>query len=148
MVTSGAWGIEAYRFVTAQRIQTAYEEKFDASARAVQKTRIYYGKVKALVALDQRVRGIEMSGAREARILAEVGNSIPGHAWLTSIARDDSGFVLEGRAQSLGVVAQVFRNVLRSHRLQNPTLLSTQLTSDRPAETVTKYVLHVEVPGS
>jgi len=144
LAVTGAWGIERHRLSDAQRTQTAYRERFEMSERAVKRTRIYYDRVTALVSLDRQLHEIVASGDTDARRLADIANHLPGHAWLTQIARHDAGIEMEGRAQNLAVVSAILEGMLRAREVSNPTLTSAQTVSERPGESVVKYVIHVD----
>lgn len=144
LMVAGAWGIETYRLSEARSMEREYRQRFEVSRQALQKTKVFYDQVQALVTLDQRVRAIVASGDADARSLAEIANNLPGHAWLTSINNDSIGIALEGRADSLEVVSRVLRGLLRARDLRNPTLTSAQVVPNADNTSIIKYAMHVE----
>ncbi len=144
LFVSGAWVIEHHRAATARAIEVAYRQRFENSQRALIRTKIFYERVQALIALDRRVRRIVASGDADAYRLAQIANNLPTHAWLTSISRDPSGIALEGRADNLGVLSGVLRGLMRARDLRNPTLTSAQLVWEHNNQSVIKYAVHVE----
>jgi len=143
-IVAGAWAIEHHRVAQARSMEAAYQRRFDVSERSLQKTKIFYNQVQALIALDRRVRRIVTSGDADARRLAEIANNLPEHAWLTSISRDQSGVALEGRAQNLGVIGGVLHGLMRAQDFRNPVLTSAQAVSEHSHERIIKYAVHVE----
>ncbi len=51
-----------------------------------------------LVRLDTSIRSVRATGIRIANHLARLGNALPADAWVTSIASDERGVTIDGRA--------------------------------------------------
>jgi Tfp pilus assembly protein PilN len=141
---TGAWTIEAYRLQEALKMQAVYQAHYDATQRELKQANVYYSRVRALVDLDRRVRGIAASGDADARTLADIANELPQHAWLTGISHDAGGLALEGRAKDLSVVSGVMRGLMRSKRLHNPTLETAAIDKEPGRAAQMKYEVHVE----
>lgn len=142
-VIAGAWGIDAFRLREALRIEAVYQQRHDETARALHRTNVYYGRVKALVDLDRRVRTIAASGDTNAGTLAEIANVLPEHAWLTGISRDDTGLSLEGRAKDLAVLSAVMSGLMHAKHLGSPALVSAVLDRELGQETAMRYEIRI-----
>jgi hypothetical protein len=143
-VSSAACAIERVRLSDALRLEGAYRQKFETSQSAMQKTKVHYARVRALVALDREVREIAASGNVDARTLAAIGNALPARAWLVSITHDRDGIMLEGRAPNFGVIAEVLRSLISAHEFLSPMLVSAQAVSETANRNAIKYVIHME----
>ncbi len=144
-ILGGACAIETYRLADARHVESTYQHRCQQSERALQRTRVYYARVQALAALDRRVEEIVVSGNVDARLIADIADQLPTHAWLISILHDQSGITIEGRARDLSVVADVIRALMRCRSLRDPTLTGVQASSDAAAQDALKYVMHAEV---
>lgn len=144
VVIGGAWGIDAYRLREALRVESVYQQRYDDSARRLQQTHVYYDRVKALVDLDRRVRSIAASGDADARVLAEIANRLPAHAWLTGISHDGTGMALDGRAKDLGVLSGVMHGLMQARHLHSPTLVSAVLDKVHGHDAAMKYEIHID----
>ena len=146
-VLGGACAIDAYRLREALRLQSAYQHRYDRAELALKRSKVYYDRVRALLAVDAKVHEIASSGDSDALMLAEIANRLPEHAWLTGIARDPGGFSLAGHARDLAVVGQVMRGLMRAKHVANPLLVSTALVKDRDPHSTVTYEIHVERPS-
>lgn len=144
IVIGGAWGIDAYRLREALRVESVYQQQYDSSQRRLEQTHVYYSRVKTLVDLDHRVRSIAASGDADARILAEIANRLPAHAWLTGISHDGTGLALDGRAKDLGVLSSVMHGLMQAKHLRSPTLVSADLDKVHGQDTAMKYEIHID----
>lgn len=144
VVIAGAWGIDVFRLKQALSVEAVYQERHDETERALQRTNIYYDRVKALVDLDRRVRKIAASGDADARTLAEIANRLPAHAWLTGISHDATGLALDGRAKDLGVLSGVMHGLMHAKHLRSPILVSASLDKERGQDTAMKYEIHID----
>jgi hypothetical protein len=142
--TCGACGIEQHRLSQARQHEVYNRQRFQRSLRALEKSRVYYDRVRALVNLDMRVRAIVASGHSSALLLAELANRLPQHAWLTSISRDESGTILEGQARDLDTIGDMLRSINGAGDLGVPTLMSAQVVPVRAGGALIKYVLHLD----
>ncbi len=143
-LAGSVWVVEGCRLAGARRMEAAYSVRFTESERAVRRSNVYYARVNALVALDARVQNIVDSGNRDARRLAEIANNLPPHAWLASIARDDRGVTLEGRARDLRVLGGVLSAFARGRRVRNASLVNAHEVLDRGGAPVVNYTVHAD----
>lgn len=141
---AGACGIDAYRLRQALNVQAVYQLHYDRSAARLQQTHLYYERVKTLVALDSRVRGIAVSGDADARTLAEIANRLPTHAWLTGISHDGTGLALDGSAKDLGVISAVMHGLMNAKHLRSPKLVSAALDNVHGHGGAMKYEIHID----
>jgi hypothetical protein len=143
-VIAGAYGIEAYRLREALNVQTVYQQRYDDAQRLVKGANVYYDRVRAIVALDRRVRDIAASGDADARMLAEIANRLPRHAWLTGISHDGSGIALQGHAKDLSVLSSVMRGLMQTKALRSPALVSASSEKGQRQGDGLKYEIHVD----
>ncbi len=143
-VIAGAWGIDAYRLREALRIQAVYQQRFDRADWALKQTNVYYNRVKAIADLDRRVHDIAASGDADARMLAEIANRLPQHAWLTGISQSADGLALDGRAKDLSVVSRVMRGLMQIKDLRSPVLVSAAADNEHDRYSAMKYEIHVD----
>ncbi|MDQ2871526.1 MAG: PilN domain-containing protein [Candidatus Eremiobacteraeota bacterium] len=144
VIVLGAWGIEVNRLHVALTTQQLFEVRFEASRTEMERTNVLYDRLKRLAGVDRQVHDIERSGDLDARRLAEIADRLPTHAWLTSIARDDSGLTLEGRARDLAVIGRTVRALATGRFIGNPVLLSATADSDAGGHPLMRYQLHVD----
>jgi hypothetical protein len=147
LAIAGGWAIESHRLHEIVALHAAYQQRYDESARALKRTNLYEDRVKRLIALAAKIRSVRASGYSDARRLAEIANSLPRHAWLTSIAYDGDAIALEGRTQDLHVLSKVIRALSHTGHLKNPTLSSAMVLAEPPQKKAIKYVLRVESSG-
>lgn len=143
-VVAGACAIDACRLAEALHMQAAYQERYDRAQLALTRSKVYYERVRALVAADLKMREIASSGDTDALMLAEIANRLPEHAWLTGIRHDSSGLSLVGRARDFSAVGQVMRGLMRSRHVANPLLIGTAIERERDPKSIVTYEIHVE----
>lgn len=144
VIVAAAWGIDVYRLREALGVEAVYQRHYDEAEHALKETNVYYGRVKALVDLDRRVRSIAESGDEDARMLAEIANTLPAHAWLTGISHDATGISLDGRAKDLAVLSGVMEGLMHAKHLRHPTLVSAALDGERGEVPEMKYQIHID----
>lgn len=133
-----AWGIEAYRLSAAKEVESEYSVRYERSRAALAAANLYYGRVKDIVEVDERLREVAASGDEDALRLAAVANALPAQAWLTSIGHDDSGVLLDGGAKDLRVVADFENALAHAPGVRDPLLVAAG--SDDAAERGTSGV--------
>jgi Tfp pilus assembly protein PilN len=143
-IVGGAWAIDAYRLTQALRIEAVYQQRFEVTQAQLRRTNVYYDRVRTLVDLDKQVRHIAESGDADARMLAEIANDLPEHAWLTGISHDDTGLALEGRAKNLQVVSNVLSGLMHARHLHSPQLVSAAEEEAHGQDRGMKYEIHVD----
>jgi hypothetical protein len=86
------------------------------------------------------------SGPEAAIAIARIGNDVPGHAWLDSLARSGAGYDLGGEAAT---VEEISRTILRlGHALPNG---ATLVSIDNRQHEGVRFSAHVgaaEIPDS
>lgn len=140
----GAWFIDSRRLHHSLELQSIYKRRFDAAQRALRHAKVYEARIRRLVALDERIRGIRSSGYADARKLVEISNRLPNSAWLTGISYDGDTLSIEGRAPDLRTLSSVVRSLTEAADLHNPSLVSATAVSDSPKNPGIKYTLHVQ----
>lgn len=143
-VLAGAWGIQAYRLREALQLESVYSERHMQAARELQRTSVYYDRVRALVDLDRSVRRIAASGDADARTLAQVANHMPRHSWLTGISHDGTGLALEGHAKNFDVLSGVLQGLMHVRDLNEPTLVTASAEREEDQAAGLKYRIHVD----
>lgn len=143
-VVAGAWGIQAYRLREALQLESVYSERHMRAVRELQRTSVYYDRVRALIELDRAVRRIAASGDADARTLAQVANHMPQHAWLTGISHDGTGLALEGHAKNLDVLGGVLQGLMHVNDLNAPTLVAASAEREEDQSAGVKYRIHVD----
>lgn len=144
VIVAGAWGIESVRLREALKVQSVYELQYDGAQRRLKDSNLYYERVEKLVDLDRHVRRIAISGDTDARVLAEIANQLPQHAWLTGISHDTTGLALAGRAKDLQVLSAVMRGLMHAKDLRSPMLESAQFDKEPGSDGAMKYSIHVD----
>jgi Tfp pilus assembly protein PilN len=139
----GSAGIERLRLSHAQAFERERVEHWQDDERAMAGMRAAAETLDELSALSQSIRAIQSSGEHEAVELAEIGDSLPEQAWLTSIRQDGDIVVITGGAQSYAIVAETMRRLGRTHMLHSPALISSQTPDDLHPREVT-YELHLQ----
>lgn len=129
--TGGGWSIEAYRLSCALAAEHRYETALLESTREVARADVYARRVSDLVEVDRRVRGIVRSGPAHAAQLAEIGNALPSHAWLTSVDRDTTGITLQGQTRDLTTLAAVLESLSHLRGARVPMLVDAAASSHR-----------------
>jgi len=143
-ITSVAWGIERYRLSMSLAIEAQYESTYARSSLQLAQTRGLFANVSRLAGLAQQVHAIQLSGDDEAKQLAEIGNRLPSHVWLTSLVDDGTAMSLSGRAADLGSLSRTVARLSRLSEGYSATLISA--TGDGPGHDVAtlRYELRVE----
>lgn len=143
-IISVAWGIESYRLRMSLAIEAQYESTYARSRLQLAQTKVLFANVSRLAGLAQQVHAIQLSGDDEAKQLAEIGNRLPSHVWLTSLVDDGTAMSLSGRAADLGSLSRTVARLSRLSEGYSATLISA--TGDGPGHDVStlRYELRVE----
>ncbi|GAC1388869.1 MAG: hypothetical protein NVSMB31_03800 [Vulcanimicrobiaceae bacterium] len=143
-IISAAWAIEAYRLRGALAIENQYRDRFDQSRFALSRTKVLYARLEHVVVLAKEVRSIQQSGDTEAARFADIGNRLPAHVWLTSIANDATGVALAGKAANLAALSSTISGLARATPHYSPVLVSAS-DEDRGSKGESiHYELHLE----
>lgn len=143
-IVSSAWIIESVRYADAQRVEGESLAHLDQSKRDLAKTKVLFAHLERLVVLVKEVRTIQGSGAAEATQLAEIGNRLPPHVWLTSIEKDDHGIALRGRAASLAMLSATVTGLATSLRPRTPALVRASRDQDAVRSPAMLYEIHLD----
>ncbi len=143
-IVCGAWSIEACRLREAAAVQAVYELRYDRAQTALAAQNVYYERVRAAANLDRGIRRIAASGDADARMLAEIANDLPAHAWLTGISHQDDGLALSGQAKDLIVLGAVMHRLMHAKNVHSPRLVNATL--DKPAAGLASinYLIHLD----
>ncbi len=143
-IVTATWAIESHRLHAALTVQQIYEVRLERSRTDMERTKVLYGRLERLAAIDRQVHEIERSGDLDAKRLAEIADRLPPHAWLTSIARDSDGIALEGRARDLAAVSRTVRALATARLVANPVLVNLTSESDFGGQSRIRYQLHLD----
>jgi hypothetical protein len=83
--------------------------EYDAMAKRVEGLRVQVSGVKVLMALDERIRAIRLSGYTYADLLNAAAAQLPARAWFEQIHSANGGVEIDGRAGSLDAVVSLDR---------------------------------------
>lgn len=141
-----AWGIESYRLSQTLAVEGLYEAKYSESRLQLAHTKVLFSDLTRIAGLAREVHAIQASGAEEARQLAEIGNRLPAHVWLTSIAKDGTGVSLSGGAANLSALSRTLAQF--SPRIDDYSAVLINANGDDRGATVgaLHYELRLEVP--
>jgi hypothetical protein len=139
-----AWAVQAHRLHRALRAEAAYEMRYEQTDRQVRAASRAVAKERSMERLDKRLQLITGSGYAEARRLAEIANDVPRHAWITTIARRQDGYDVEGGTKSLTSVGALIAALLRARYLRNPLLVNVTRAGMAAGGSSIKYDLRLE----
>lgn len=105
-IAAAAWAIESYRLADAELVASRYHAQYEQSALAVAQAKLVFTNVAQLEQSADRVRRIQISGARTAKTVAQIGNNIPARAWVTSESVDERGIILSGKASDFHTLSR------------------------------------------
>ncbi|HZZ63924.1 MAG TPA: PilN domain-containing protein [Candidatus Baltobacteraceae bacterium] len=128
-IVAGAMLIERYRLQGAQADEAAYRRRFERSTTNLATERVFYDRVRRLLALQRKLTEISESGDAQAIRLARIARAVPTHAWLTSLRERDDAIVLEGGTASLARLADVLRALTAVHDIGASTLTGVRTTA-------------------
>lgn len=117
------WALERCWIAQARREEAVATARLERSRAAFAQTRLMRSNVDELLALDARLRSIRLSGSVLSARLADIGNHVPGRAWLTSIARANDGLQLEGRAEGFNALSETVADLMSVTVRSSPTLV-------------------------
>lgn len=101
-----AWhGLERGWITRARHEDRIAQERLQDMRAAFAATNLERRNIEQLLVLDRRLREIRLSGTRVSRQFAALANALPSKTWLTSIAPDGNGVLVEGRSEGLQVLA-------------------------------------------
>ena len=143
IVVSASWAIEANRLNDSLAIERSYSDRYETQMQMLTKANVYSEKIRTLMNLDRRVRLIVGSGTLTARRLAGIAGDLPQNVWLTSVAPDDAGVVIEGRAPSFSAVSLALRRLSGDRAVGDPALTSAQVENGAVPEIAVRFVMHI-----
>lgn len=143
-IVLSAWIIEGVRYADAQRIEHQSLAQLNQSKRDLAKTKALFAHLERLVVLVKEVRTIQGSGAGEALQLAEIGNRLPPHVWLTSLENDEHGIALHGRAANLAMLSATVTGLANSSRPGTPALVRVSREQDAMKSPGMVYEIHLD----
>src|SRR5579864_2638457 len=143
IVVSALWAVEANRLHESLEIERGYSDRYEAQMQMLAKANVYSKRIRTLVDLDRRVRFIVGSGTLTARRLAGIAGDLPQSVWLTSVAPDDAGVVIEGRAPNFSALSLALRRLSDDRALGDPALTSAQIEDGAVPEIAVRFVMHI-----
>lgn len=141
-IVSGVSLIETYRLHTALTLERQHTDRLATSRAAIVRAHLTYHQLRELIALDERIRQIRGSGSRAAAQLAQVGNRLPAHVWLTAID-SGNGLLIDGEASGLSALSQTVLN-LSGDRRTAPVLVNATSFSSNASSHLIRYQLHFD----
>jgi Tfp pilus assembly protein PilN len=117
------WVIEQILLGQAQGELQAQTLRVNTSKVALSELKLRRTRVEELLAIDTRLRKIRRSGAVLSSGLADIANHVPARAWLTSIARVDTGLQIDGRAEGLDGLSDTVADLMSSSTAASPNLV-------------------------
>jgi Tfp pilus assembly protein PilN len=143
IVIVAAWfGVETMQLQQAQQECAEQRSRAIASRADVAQTKVRRTKLDGLIALDQRVREIRRSGAVLGHHFADIANHVPKDAWLTSIARIDSGMEIQGDAIGLEGLSIALADLFSSSVAISPALVRAGRDDREVGRNVLSFQIH------
>jgi Tfp pilus assembly protein PilN len=142
LLVGGVRAVEDRRMNAALRHLETLEQREAAVAPARRRVQALSTDITRLTKIANDVHGVRVSGIMQAEELAEIGNSLPAHVWLTAIRDADAGWSITGGARRISDVGSAMLALEHVPRITSATLVSTQAAdrSDRSVE----YELRLE----
>jgi Tfp pilus assembly protein PilN len=124
VVIVGAWWIVEQLLLAQARDELQGQSlRLSASRVALRDLKLRKARVEQLLSIDTRLREIRRSGAVLSGRLADIANHVPARAWLTSIARIDSGLQIDGNAEGLDGLSDTVADLMASSNAATPELV-------------------------
>jgi Tfp pilus assembly protein PilN len=118
---AAGFGIETLRMRAAQTLERRAEARYERSQTALAALRLHVRQLDDLLARDQRLRELRLSGSVVATRMARLGNALPPRSWLTSMSAGASAsYALKGYAGDLPTFAAVLSNLLDDRAIGQP----------------------------
>jgi Tfp pilus assembly protein PilN len=133
------WGIEQLALGQARSELGREQLRVDASRTELKELRLHKEQATKLLALDTRLRGIRVSGARTAAALADIANHLPSRTWLTSVSRVDDTLEIDGRAVGFDALSSTLTDLSAGSGAASPRL--TRAASDERDRSVIAFTL-------
>ena len=134
VIIVGVWWIIEQLLLTGARNELQTQSlRLDASRVALRELRLHKARVQELLSIDGRLREIRRSGAVVSSRLADIANHIPSRAWLTSIARVDSGLQIDGSVEGLEGLSETVAALMSSSNAAPDLIRASTEDGDRSA---------------
>ena len=143
IIAAASWAIEANRQHDVLEIERNYAGRYEAQMQLLAKANVYGKRIRTLVELDHRVRSIVGSGTLTARRLAGIAGDLPQNVWLTSVAPDDVGVTVEGRAPNFSALSLALRRLSHDRDVGDSALMSAQVEDGTVPEIAVRFVMHI-----
>jgi len=145
-IVFAAYWIETYRLNAALHVEALSQQRLQRSEALVEQTKIRFTYLQQRVRLDRRIHGIQASGYRDSRRVAEIANRLPPQVWLSSITQESDQITLEGEARNLRDLSATIKALFAAKYVRNPTLVSaTQSAIQRNEREFVKYQLKIGI---
>jgi Tfp pilus assembly protein PilN len=123
LVVLAALPLEHYRVASAQHDAAQARMRLDRARERLARLKLARVRVDEMLALDQRIRTIRLSGSVLCLRLADVANHVPSKAWLTSLTQATDGTSIAGRAEGLDVLSETLADLMSSTTAAAPSLV-------------------------
>ncbi|MGD0969379.1 MAG: PilN domain-containing protein [Candidatus Aquilonibacter sp.] len=144
LIIIGAWWIvEQLLLAQARGEMRAQSLRLSASRVALRDLKLRKTRVEQLLSIDTRLREIRRSGAVVSSRLADIANHVPARAWLTSIARVDSGLQIDGNAEGLDGLSDTVADLMSSSNAAAPDLVRANKEDRDQSGTIIAFEVRV-----
>jgi hypothetical protein len=137
------WIVEQLLFAQARSELQAQSLRLSASRIAIHDLKLRKTRVEELISIDTRLREIRRSGAVLSSRLADIANHVPAQAWLTSIARVDSGLLIDGNAEGLDGLSDTVVDLMSSSNTASPSLIRANKEARDRSGTIIAFEVRV-----
>jgi Tfp pilus assembly protein PilN len=135
--------LERWRVAVAQNDVVAARQRLERARSEVARMKLQRVRIARMLALDERIRAIRLSGSRLCAELADVANHVPAKAWLTSLSQSADGTSIEGRAEGLSVLSATLADLMSSSTAALPRLVRAGKDAGAPgAAALLSFELH------
>lgn len=120
VLAGGAAAIERGRVREAQGVRALAQARFERSRADLERFRLQWREIDALIAEDRRLREIRLSGPRVAARVAAIGDYFSGGVTLDSVRASGEQYEVKGKAPTIDEVSGVLSRIVASTVLPHP----------------------------
>lgn len=116
IVTGTAFVAEQVRLAQQIAMQDRIAVQLALAERRLGEVHTTLSELRILSALARQAHNVRLSGADDARALADIGNGLPPDVWLLSIARRSDGFEIAGEADDYATLGHALEALSKMNR--------------------------------
>lgn len=120
VLTGGAAAIERGRVQEAQRVRALAQDRFERSRADLERFRLQWREIDALIAEDRRLREIRLSGPRIAARVAAIGDNVSAGVSIDSVRASGEEYEVKGKAPTIDEVSGVLGRIVANAALPYP----------------------------